>query len=211
MRRSKLLLATSVGLLAFFGVWFLWNIEHKELAAPYATPGWEDNCSEWTALTAALYWEGDLDEPPEGLWAIAWTIRNRVASRDFPRDRSRPNTVRGVVTDGFKPGRRGGCQFSFVCNGAGESPQEFHRLMTRMGKELTPESCQKRWQEYSRIAAKFLENPGLDPTNGANHYWAVTIDPYWVDTDIVPESIIKIGSHKFGWSRVLGEDVPRKL
>lgn len=176
----------------------------RNLPAPYATTGWETRASEWTALTAALYWEGQLEESTDGLRAIAWTIRNRVKSADFP------NTVRGVVTEGYKKGKQDGCQYSFVCNGAGESPAEFQRLMRRMGIELSLEQCLDRWLRYSKVAADFLEDPGKDLTGGANHYWARTmkVDPYWVKTDIVTETIRTIGSHKFGWSRYRGEDVP---
>lgn len=188
------------------GMYFL---NSPKIIAPYATTGWEDRASEHTSLTAALYWEGDLNESEAGLRAIAWSIRNRVTSKDFPRDRARPDTIRGVVTDGFRIGRNGGCQFSFVCNGAGESPAEFKRLMAKMGIELSLQECEERWVKYSRIASDFLSDPGSDLTMGANHYWVASIKPYWVKTDIMPESIIKIGSHKFGWSRVLGEDVPR--
>lgn len=173
--------------------------------APYALTGWETTASEWTALTAALYWEGHLDESEDGLVAIAWTIKNRVMSRHFP------NTIRGVVTHGFEIGRRTGCQYSFVCNGAGESPTEYVRLMNRMGVHLTAAQAEKRWREYSAIAARFLEDPGQDITRGANHYWATSMgNPYWI-SDIEPDSIIKIGSHTFGWSRKKGSDVPRIL
>jgi len=207
MRRTVLIMAIIMSIV-ITGFYFSASWKEQK-SAPYATTGWENRASEWTALTAALYWEGHLYESKEGLWAIAWVIRNRVSSSDFPRDSSRGDTIRGVVTDGVKKGRRGGCQYSFVCNGAGESPAEFKRLLAKMNIELTLEECVKRWVEYSRIAAEFLKDPGNDPTNGANHYWVAAINPYWVKTDIVNESIIHIGSHKFGWSKVLGEDVPR--
>jgi spore germination cell wall hydrolase CwlJ-like protein len=182
--------------------------------APYAWGGWERKAStsQWTCLTAALYWEGALDESQAGLRAIAWQIRNRVSSRDFPRNKKLPHTICGVVTDGYRPGRRTGCQYAFVCNGTGESPYEFCRIQDeKMKQHLSLAQCKARWVRYSRIAAAFLKNPGSDPTRGATHYWAASIDdPRWVKTDIAPDSIIQIDSHKFGWSRFLGEDVPRR-
>lgn len=187
------------------------NVRDEVAPAVYATGGWEGWADDHTALTTALFWEGDMHESEAGLRAIAWVIRNRVRSRDFPRDKSLPNTIRGVVIDGYHLGQREGCQFSFVCNGAGESPEEFIRLQERIGVGLTLEESKRRWAEYSRIAAEFLRDPGRDLTKGANHYWAATIaDPYWVRVDVEPSSRIRIGSHWFGWSRVLGEDVGLK-
>lgn len=217
-QKTKLVMAATLSVIIVFYISL--HIERSETpsgpVAPYATTGWEKRASEWTALTAALYWEGADDESQEGLWAIAWQIRNRVASRDFPRDDAAPDTIRGVVTDGYKRGR-GLCQYSFACNGAGESPKEYCRLQNRMRKKegrprLSLPYCERRWARYSEIAAKFLDDPGKDPTMGANHYWAAYVDETkfeWMKRDIVSESIIRIGSHKFGWSRNLGEDVPR--
>ncbi len=177
--------------------------ERKTSVAPYAWGGWEKRASEWTALTTALYWEAAPYESESGLKALAWIIRNRVQSKEFP------DTIRGVVIQGYNGQTGGGCQFSFVCNGAGESPREFVRLMRKMGVHMTAVEAEARWRRYSRLAAEFLRYPGCDLTGGANHYWAVTMpDPYW-KSDLDPESIIKIGSHWFGWSRYLGNDVPR--
>lgn len=171
--------------------------------APYATTGWERTGGEWTALTAALYWESAVHESESGLRAFAWTIKNRVRSHDFP------DSIRGVVVEGYQKGKRDSCQFSFACNGAGESPFVYCRLMNRDRNMLTLQQCKERWVRYSYVALRFMLFPGTDLTGGANHFWAATHPkPYWY-TDLAPGSVRQIGSHYFGWSRYRGSDVKR--
>lgn len=194
------LIVTTIGL---YSIFLLDQRQKLESTAPWASSGWEKWADDELALATALYWEAAPRESVEGLRAIAWVIKNRVSSHEFP------DSIREVVIQGYKGQKNGGCQFSFVCNGAGESPREFVRLMRKMGVRMTVVEAEARWRKYSRLAADFIKNPGCDPTGGANHYWAVTMrDPYW-KADLDPASIKKIGSHWFGWSRYMGNDVPR--
>lgn len=66
-----------------------------------------------TCLATAIYHEA-RGEGIRGQFAVAEVILNRVASRKFP------NTICGVVYQGVKEGRIGGCQFSFACDGRPE-------------------------------------------------------------------------------------------
>ena len=155
--------------------------------------GWEYRASDVLALTTALYWEAALEEPPEGLSAILWTIENRKRSKNFP------NTYLGVITQGAKPGRKHGCQFSFACDGEVEMPQVLCRIHKRPA-----EFCTKRWRKYYRLVMWWLYvDKGTDPTEGGVLYFTGK-EPYWVKDMETKE---KIGSHWFGRSKYLGRDI----
>jgi spore germination cell wall hydrolase CwlJ-like protein len=47
--------------------------------------------------------------------AVAWVVLNRMRSADFPR------TVCGVVKQGSE---KPGCQFSYWCDGKGDTPEQ---------------------------------------------------------------------------------------
>lgn len=157
--------------------------------------GWEQSASPLTALATTLYWEAALEEPEQGLRAIAWAVFNRVESKDFP------NTVLEVVSDGAAGKLEGGCQFSFNCDGRLESP----RILCEL-KSLPEATCDMRWVHYLVRSALMLVLPGEDPTGGAAFYW-VGPEPYWA-RDLVPQSRCKIGSHTFARSKYMGEDLP---
>lgn len=162
--------------------------------------GWEKNGTELTALTTALYWEAAVLEPRRGLDAIVWTIFNRVKSKDFP------NSIREVVTQGFVPGKKDGCHFSFACDGEIELPYRLCQLHPRDTAILGQYTCGVRWNLYMAYAAwRLYVSAGNDPTNGATHYF-VGRQPYWY-TDLEESSIQKIGSHTFGRSKWIGRDI----
>lgn len=156
--------------------------------------GWEEDSWEVTALATALYWEGAIKESGDGLHAIAWTTFNRQASRDYP------NTIREIVSQGIKPGRRDGCQFSFACDGEIELPHRLCELHPNDSKVLGFMGCELRYASYLVQALWFMTlGRGTDPTNGATLYFTGP-NPYWI-TDCVDGSLQKIGSHKFCSSR----------
>ena len=165
--------------------------------------GWERNSSELTALTTALFWEGAISEPVKGLHAIAWVVLNRVESKDFP------DTIREVVAEGVRPGRRSGCQFSFACDGEEETPRRLCELRPRDAAQMGFLGCERRWVRYLALAAWWLYvSPGSDPTNGAVLYYTGDT-PYWA-VDFVDGSMREIGNHTFGQSKWLGRDVARR-
>ena len=171
---------------------------------PY--PGWERYGSELTALTTALYWEGALLEPREGLHAKAWVIFNRVRSAHYP------DTIREVVAEGTAPGKIDSCQFSFACDGQPETPERLCELRPKDEVELLGWSgCEGRWMRYLALSSWWLYvYRGSDPTEGATLYYASWLPkrPYWAD-DMVPELTKKIGSHIFAPSLKRGSDVAR--
>lgn len=172
---------------------------------------------ELNALTLALYYEGAIAEPKEGLEAIAAVIRNRVRSKDFP------NTILEVTAQGAAGRTNGGCQFSYMCDGQLESIEVLCRLHPKdMAKYWGPSwwdklwkdkrtPCERRWDQMHEYAEDFI-NDTDDPTAGAVLYYAGR-KPYWATGgnsghgDMVPDSIRRIGNHTFGQSRWLGRDI----
>jgi hypothetical protein len=161
---------------------------------------WEKEGGEVTALALALYYESALAEPLEGQRAIYHTIRNRVKSKDYP------NTVREVVTQGARPGKLGGCQFSFVCDGVPEHPSTLCALHPKYTSAHGPFFCEVRWVGmWLRAFFHHTFGGGADPTCGAVLYYTGKA-PYWV-TDFKEGTVKKIGSHTFGQSKYVGRDV----
>ena len=70
--------------------------------------------AELTCLAKAVYYEA-RGESAEGQAAVAQVVLNRTRRANYP------SNVCGVVFQGVN---RGGCQFSFVCNGAMHRPIE---------------------------------------------------------------------------------------
>ncbi|HEX9858836.1 MAG TPA: cell wall hydrolase, partial [Paracoccaceae bacterium] len=69
--------------------------------------------AEWQCLAEALYFEA-RGETVQGQFAVAEVILNRVDSPRYPA------TICGVVHQGG----RGGCQFSFTCDGYSDKIRE---------------------------------------------------------------------------------------
>lgn len=164
---------------------------------------WQKKGSELTALTTALYWESAVKEPLIGVKAIAWTIFNRKNSKDFP------DTILGVVTEGIKPQKHTGCQFSFACDKQNLMPYRLKEILPKDVKKLGFLGYQRRWLTYLFLSVWWLYiNPGLDPTEGAVLYYTGPT-PYWFK-DMETSSIKKIGSHTFGRSIKIGLDLQKK-
>jgi hypothetical protein len=108
-------------------------------------------------LAQAVYFEAGF-QPVEGQRAVAQVILNRVRDRDFP------NTVCGVVYEGWR--RKTGCQFSFVCDGS---------LWRR---PPTPEEMVRAGE----IARDALSGYVMAAVGTATHYHTWRVDPYWKDT-----------------------------
>ena len=146
--------------------------------------------NDTVCLALNLYHEA-RSERTAGMWAVGDVTINRVKSSSFP------NTICGVVTQGPKreswktvrfpdiPDEqriyypiRGKCQFSWWCDGKTDLPTEIDS-----------------WYRALDIARLMIENEvGLGLTDGADHYHADYIDPFWNDSMVL---ITKIGNHKF--------------
>lgn len=101
--------------------------------------------------------------------AVADVVINRSQDRRYPA------TICGVVEDGYVAGRRD-CQFSWFCDGKSDDPQDLDR-----------------WMEAQSIAftmINFGEYRGI--TEGATHYHATYVNPFWADS---LQMVGTIGAH----------------
>lgn len=120
-----------------------------------------------TCLALAVYYEA-RSEPADAQLAVAEVVINR---RDDPRY---PDTVCGVVQEDRGPAAHD-CQFSFMCDGKPERPQEY-----------------AAWQRARHVAAQAMSGDVLG--HGATHYHAANVRPFWADH---LTHIGQIGSHIF--------------
>lgn len=129
-------------------------------------------------LADAVYYEAGF-EPVSGQRAVAQVILNRVRDRNFP------NSVCGVVFQGFK--RKTGCQFSFVCDGS--------------MKRRPPRASQKAFSRV--IAEQALNGYVVKEVGTATHYHTDYVSPYWAPK---LTKITKVGTHIFyRWPGKAGE------
>lgn len=122
--------------------------------------------AQWQCLTKALYFES-RGESLKGQFAVAEVILNRVDSAHYP------NTVCSVV----EQGGRGGCQFSYHCDGA--------RDVMRDGEAVNT---------AGRNARLMLDGAPRDLTFGATHFHTRAVNPRWSH---IYERTAAIGAHVF--------------
>jgi spore germination cell wall hydrolase CwlJ-like protein len=122
--------------------------------------------ADWECLRKALYFEA-RGESLKGQFAVAEVILNRVDSAAYP------DTVCGVVQQGGK----GGCQFSYVCDGMRDTMAEAAAL-----------------DEAGRIARVMLDGAPRVLTLGATHFHTRASNPSWARR--FPQTAA-IGAHLF--------------
>ena len=143
---------------------------------------------QWHCLAEALYFEA-RGETLRGQFAVAEVILNRVSSPRYP------DTVCGVVQDGQS--RRGGCQFSYACDGRPEVVTE-----------------PLAWERAGKVAQLVLAGNTTRLTDGATHFHTVRVRPNW--SQVYPRTA-QIGTHVFyrqpgaapGFGARLTETVPK--
>ena len=121
-------------------------------------------------LALNVYFEARNDSMA-GQYAVAQVVMNRVQSSKFPND------VCSVVKQSRKDGT---CQFSWYCDGKSDKPREAYA-----------------WAYAQMVAADTLIGQGIDVTDmtqGATHYHANYVRPYWADK---LEYTVTYGSHLF--------------
>lgn len=119
-------------------------------------------------LTMAIAYEAG-QEPMAGQQAVAQVILNRTRVARFP------SSVCGVVFEGSQ--RSTGCQFTFTCDGS----------IRRRLRDTTLATA--------RMAAlSVLTGQAPDRVNGATHYHANYVNPYWAYTGT---RVAQIGAHIF--------------
>jgi spore germination cell wall hydrolase CwlJ-like protein len=121
-------------------------------------------------LALNVYFEARNDSMA-GQYAVAQVVMNRVQSSKFPND------VCSVVKQSRNDGT---CQFSWYCDGKSDRPREPYA-----------------WAYAQMVAADVLIGQGIevtDITQGATHYHAHYVRPYWADK---LEYTVTYGSHMF--------------
>jgi len=121
-------------------------------------------------LALNVYFEARNDNMV-GQYAVAQVVMNRVQSSKFPND------VCSVVKQSRNDGT---CQFSWYCDGKSDKPREAYA-----------------WAYAQMVAADTLIGQGIDVTDitqGATHYHAHYVRPYWADK---LEYTVTYGSHLF--------------
>ncbi len=122
--------------------------------------------AEWDCLRKAIYFEA-RGETLRGEFAVAEVILNRVDNPNYPK------SVCGVVQQGGK----GGCQFSYNCDGARD-----------VMSEAEPADI------AGRIARVMLDGAPRALTNGATHFHTRAVNPSW-SRSFAQTAVI--GSHMF--------------
>jgi len=116
-------------------------------------------------------------EPLAGQLAVGLSTMNRVADKRYP------DTVCGVVHQAKYHGWdmvnpiRNRCQYSWFCDGLSDNPQD--------GKAML---------ESTILAQNIIAGRIPDLTEGATHYHATYVHPYWADE---MTTVIQIGDHIF--------------
>ena len=128
--------------------------------------GFDEN-GEAFCLAKNIYFEAG-NQPLAGKLAVAHVVRNRVEDSQFP------DTYCGVIYDvkewrtswrGNKVPVIGMCQFSWFCDGRSDEPLDTDTFF-----------------ESYKIAQDVLLGKYPDITEGATHYHADYIYPYWADS-----------------------------
>ena len=128
----------------------------------------EVNHKDLECLAKNIYYEARSSNLADKA-AVADVVINRSQDRRYPA------TICGVVEDGYVAGRRD-CQFSWFCDGKSDDPQDLDR-----------------WMEAQSIAftmINFGEYRGI--TEGATHYHATYVNPFWADS---LQMVGTIGAH----------------
>jgi len=121
-----------------------------------------------------IYFEA-RGEPLVGQVAVAHSVMNRIADQRYP------DTACAVIKQAKYHGWdmdnpiRHQCQYSWFCDGLSDNPQD--------GKAML---------EATILAQYVLAGESIDITEGATHYHADYVMPYWADE---MTTTVKLGSH----------------
>ena len=141
------------------------QFEHPEKRAPLLDP------IQLDCMAKNIYFEASTQNE-YGKFAVANATLNRV------RDPYFPNSICGVIFPGPRTKNQPKlCQFSWFCDGKPD------RIRNK-----------KIYKECQRIAMLALLHRDRDITNGATHYHATYVRPWWAKRLI---KTVQIGDHIF--------------
>ena len=137
-----------------------------------------DENGDTFCLAQNIYFEAG-NQPLAVKIAVAHVVLNRLEHKSYP------NNVCGVVYQaklretwaGNMIPIRKQCQFSWYCDGKSDEPLDT-----------------KTWLEVLRIARDIQDGAWADITEGATHYHATRVNPYWADS--LNETVV-INEHIF--------------
>lgn len=122
-----------------------------------------------------------------GKAAVAWVTLNRVVDNRYP------DTICGVVRQGNQNSDgsmvKNQCQFSWHCDGKSDAIPD-------------NQIEQSKWKLSGTVAKNVLREWILkqsDPTEGADHYHANYVKPYWADSGVVTTQIDDHIFYKVSW------------
>lgn len=118
-------------------------------------------------MTEAVYYEA-RGESARGQAAVAQVIMNRVKQPNFPK------SVCAVV---FQGAGRGGCQFSFACDGSMRAARE-----------------EAAWDRARDVAARVLAGAALVNIGAATHFHTLEVSPDWAPQML---RVATVGMHVF--------------
>ena len=125
---------------------------------------------ELQCLALNIYFETRASSLADAM-SVSDVVLNRVNSTKFP------NSVCDVVYEGIEKGRHK-CQFSWYCDGKSDTPKN--------------KTAWEKSRKYARDIYIYGRYIGI--TEGATHYHANYVKPYWAPT---LDRITRIGSHIF--------------
>ena len=131
-------------------------------------------------LALNVYYEARSQSVVEQI-AVAQVVINRV------NDDRYPNTVCKVVKQGEKNHdgsmKKDRCQFSWYCDGATDKPYN-----------------KESWELALSVAKSVYEGKTTDLTEGATHYHAISVNPFWAKT---LKRVTRIGKHiYYRWEKI---------
>ena len=137
-----------------------------------------DANGEIFCLAKNIYFEAG-NQPVVGKIAVSHVVLNRVESQLYP------DTVCDVIYEaetrinwkGNEVPIRGRCQFSWYCDGLSDEPVD-----------------SKTWISSVILARRIIDGEWYDVTEGATHYHADSVHPYWADS--LNETVV-INNHLF--------------
>ena len=128
-----------------------------------------------------IYWEA-RNQPFRGMVAVGQVTMNRVKDKRFP-DTPCEVVEQGPTKPSWKDPSieypvRHRCQFSWYCDGKSDEPKN-----------------KTAWEKSRKYASDFyIYSKYIGITEGATHYHATYVRPYWAPT---LDRITRIGSHIF--------------
>ena len=136
--------------------------------------------SEFECLRMNVYHEAG-NQSRRGMEAIALVTLNRTKTKHFP------STICGVVTQAVVVNgvvKRNKCQFSWYCDGKGDTPNLRNPLE------------RKAWDEATAVATAAMEGKLKNFLGRATHYHATYVNPFWSSAKRFRE-VAQVGTHIF--------------